>query len=719
MKVDKGGCHFILAGQVLSPSANQNEVLQSFVNFRSTKQVIIEKKHLEAFLDQYRGLADSPPLSLPPEHNFVTEILEPKAILMLFPEQFSRPIAAELWFDYPFGRVNFYEDQQHWLFKEQKKRYSRSQKQEETFYRQLFEYPGFDSYLVGSRSGPFKVGSISPNNLSNLVERLEACGWQILAEGKPVRVANDFDTIVEGTIDWLDVNVVTEIDGQSYSLPEILSLKNFSKNFINLGKNGFAVLPEKWLKQIELLETSGRLVDGVWRFPGQQAILLDAMLLDQPVVSKSELFTQFRARSKNLDQPKEMLPAAGFQGQLRSYQREGLAWLYFLKELRLGGCLADDMGLGKTIQVLALLWTHYQEGESSEKPSLIVVPRSLVGNWMKEAASFCPKLSFIDNSQGARNWSSLTSKTVYVTTYGVLRQDIIDIVRHSFAFAVLDESQTVKNAKSLAAKAVRTLRADYRVALSGTPIENHLGELASLFGFLNPGLLEASSWKTVLQKAVQADDPRLQLLKKALKPLFLRRTKEQVLKDLPPKIEQTIECEMEPEQARHYQQLLSHYRLQLLPGLKEESWRSSSFVILEALLRLRQAACHPGLVDARYVDGPSSKIDEIVERLIEVTATGHKALVFSQFTSLLKILAKKLEKESIAFEYLDGKSRQREASVERFQNDPKMSVIVSRALPDIRDGLKPVHRRILYAMQQLKNYQSGNFHPLLPIQKRF
>lgn len=665
----------MLIGRVLSPCFIQNQGLQNLIGSPFIpSNILIEKKNLQKFLDQYQFLPDTPPLKLPRELNLKTEVPEPQPLLCLFPESSTDYIAAELSFIYPFGQINYLESQQHWIFKKQNIKYSRFQRREESFYQQLIGCPGFVLHSTNTREETGKIGLIANSCLVGLIETLEASSWHIQAEGKRVCVPSNFETIVEGTIDWIDISIAAEIDGENYRLPELLRQKN--PTFISLGSKGLAVLPEKWLKQLEILRTNGRLVNGTWRFPSQQAILVDAMLRDQPVVSKSKVFSRIRERMKTFEQRQELPPAEGFQGKLRSYQMEGLAWLSFLKEFQLGGCLADDMGLGKTIQVLALLWNHYQDVKNSDKPSLVVVPRSLVGNWLKEAKTFCPELSFVDHSQASRNWSSLSRKTIYVTTYGVLRQDVVEIAERSFVFAVLDESQTVKNSSSLTAKAVRTLKADHRLAMSGTPVENHLGEIASLITFLNPGLLESASWKNVLQKGVRADDSRLEILKNALRPLFLRRTKEQVLKDLPPKIEQTLECDMEPEQARLYQELLNHYRLQLLPSLQEETWRSSSLVILEALLRLRQAACHPGLVDKRFADTSSSKINLLLERLTEVVSSGHKALVFSQFTSLLKILGKSLEKLSIPFEYLDGKTRRREAIVDRFQNDPKLPVFL-------------------------------------------
>ena len=240
-----------------------------------------------------------------------------------------------------------------------------------------------------------------------------------------------------------------------------------------------------------------------------------------------------------------------------------------------------------------------------------------------------------------------------------------------FDYVILDEAQAVKNARTESAKAVRLLRGNYRLALSGTPVENHLGELWSLLDFLNPGMLGASGVFQLAGGAMRnpSDDAR-KLLAHALRPFLLRRTKEQVAKELPQKIEQTIYCEMEPRQRTLYNELREHYRKSLLPKINTDGIAKSKIQVLEALLRLRQAACHPGLIDRKRAQDPSAKLDFLIEQLRAVLEEGHKALVFSQFTSLLGILRGVLQTEGIAYEYLDGKTDDRQARVERFQNDP-------------------------------------------------
>jgi SNF2 family DNA or RNA helicase len=329
------------------------------------------------------------------------------------------------------------------------------------------------------------------------------------------------------------------------------------------------------------------------------------------------------------------------------------------------------MGLGKTIMVLALL-----EGlrtESTERrPSLIVVPRSLVHNWHREAAKFAPQLRIVDYSGTGRSdpGDGFQDADIVLATYGTLRRDVPHLRQVEFEDVILDESQAIKNSATVAAKAVRLLNARHRLALSGTPIENHLGELWSLFDFLNPGLLGTAALFQGATGTSRPDPETLTEMARGLKPFILRRTKEQVASDLPRRTEQTLICDFEPKQRAFYNGVRAHYRQSVLARVDRDGLSKSKMHILEALLRMRQAACHPGLVDPKREGDPSAKFDVLVPRLLEIAESGHKALVFSQFTSLLALLRRSLDEAGLTYEYLDGRTRDRKSHVERFQTDP-------------------------------------------------
>ena len=264
-----------------------------------------------------------------------------------------------------------------------------------------------------------------------------------------------------------------------------------------------------------------------------------------------------------------------------------------------------------------------------------------------------------------------------LTTYGTVRSDLSLLTSQTFDTCVLDEAQAIKNPNTATAKAVRALHADHRLALTGTPVENHLGELWSLFEFLNPGLLGKSSlWRSTAGNERELDPEARDRLRRALRPFILRRTKREVAPELPSRTEQTIVCELEPQQRKLYDELRDHYRRSLLGRIEKSGLGKSRMHVLEALLRLRQAACHPGLIDPTHSEEDSAKFADLLPRLEELREEGHKALVFSQFTSLLALLRRRLDRRGFRYQYLDGSTTDRRTPVDRFQNDPEFGLFL-------------------------------------------
>ena len=514
---------------------------------------------------------------------------------------------------------------------------------------------------------------IVPTKLPRLVRALVELGWHIEAEGKVFRRPGAFHVEVSSGVDWFELHGRVEYGESTAQLPELLAALRRGETMVQLGDGTYGVLPEEWLKRFGLLAGLGTAGADHVRFRRSQAGLLDALLASQPEARYDETFARVREEMREFHGIEAAAQPAGFVGQLRDYQRDGLGWMHFLRRFSFGGCLADDMGVGKTPQVLALLETRRElrEGGEALGPSLVVVPKSLIFNWVQEAARFTPKLRVLDYTGLARAGSNFAEYDVILTTYGTLRRDALQLKDVEFDYIVLDEAQAIKNAGAESAKAARLLHGAHRLALSGTPIENHLGELWSLFEFLNPGMLGvASVFQMAGGAARKPDDATRHLLALALRPFILRRTKDQVARELPSKTEQTIFCEMEPAQKKLYNELRQHYRGALLKRIETDGLAKSKIQVLEALLRLRQAACHPGLLDPKRTGEPSAKLEELLERLREVLDEGHKALVFSQFTSLLAIVRARLDKLGTVYEYLDGATRDRQRRVERFQNDP-------------------------------------------------
>ncbi len=519
--------------------------------------------------------------------------------------------------------------------------------------------------------------------LAKVVDQLSANSWTVEAEGKLIRRAGAFKLSVTSGLDWFGLDGEVDFGGVTAHLPELLAAIRKGEKYIKLGDGTQGILPEEWLAKFGNLAALGAAEDGQVRFKPSQALLLDALLASQPDVALDKQFSAWRKKLQSFHGVKPKNEPRGFVGKLRDYQRDGLGWLHFLREFSFGGCLADDMGLGKTIQVLSLLQSlKARRGKEPEPhlPSLVVVPRSLVFNWQQEAARFSPQLKVLDfaHKERGQQWNQLGDFDLIITTYGTLIRDIIKLKDVPFEYAILDEAQAIKNSNSQSAKACRLLTAKHRLAMSGTPIENHLGELWSLFEFLNPGMLgQSEAFRRFSTAGAEGEDKsNLQTLSKAIAPFVLRRTKAQVLKELPEKTEQTIYCDLSPKERKAYNQLREYYQLSLASRIESDGLAKSKIHVLEALLRLRQAACHNGLLDENKKKETSAKLEVLLEQLEEIVAEGHKVLVFSQFTKLLDIVRNRLDAQNTVYEYLDGKTRDRQARVDRFQSDAKCPVFL-------------------------------------------
>ena len=536
--------------------------------------------------------------------------------------------------------------------------------------------------LADWRTGGARL-DLAEKILPTLVRVLLAEGWHVEADGRLYRRAGAATLDVRSGIDWFELHGAVEFDGIRIDLPELLAAARRGDAFVPLGDGTFGLLPDEWLARGARIAAIGTTEADHVRFAPSQAALLDAWLATQPAVSCDEAFARARDELARFDGVVAIDPPTTFSGVLRGYQREALGWFDFLRRFGFGGCLADEMGLGKTVMVLAALEARRLErkrARRAHRPSLIVVPRSLMFNWSQEAMRFTPALRVLDFTGGGRSntLEQIGDHDVILTTYGTLRRDIGHLKEIAFDYAILDEAQAIKNARTSSAKAARLVKADHRLALSGTPVENHLGELWSLIDFLNPGVLGAASILAAASAPRSAaDDQMLELLRRGLRPFILRRTKEQVARELPPRTEQTLYCDLEPPQRALYDELRDHYRASLLGKVARDGLGRAKLQILEALLRLRQAACHPGLVDPARAADPAAKFDVLVTRLQELVEDGRKVLVFSQFTSLLGLLRARLDDVRLTYEYLDGKTRDRRARVERFQGSDCPIFLVS------------------------------------------
>jgi non-specific serine/threonine protein kinase len=470
-----------------------------------------------------------------------------------------------------------------------------------------------------------------------------------------------------------------EFDGVKAALPALVTAVQANSHYVMLSDGSSGVLPQTWLAKFAALFAAiepGEAVNIIMnRF---QLGLFDELLEVADEVHTDPGLQRKLTTLKDFTGIQERAAPEGFVGVMRPYQQAGYAWFYFLQEHRFGGCLADDMGLGKTVQTLALLLNE-KNSKSAHGPSLIVVPASLIFNWEREARTFAPTVRMLTyHGPGRKRYNPKTFAfaDIVLTTYGTLLRDINMLEKVTFHYIILDEAQAIKNPGSHIGRAVRRCTALFRLALSGTPIENSLYELWSLFTFLNPGMLGSlRSFSTNYIQPINRDplSPAAQTLKKIVFPFILRRTKEQVATELPPKTESLILTEMLPRQKTLYDIVRESFRVRILDIISRDGMEKSEMQILEGLLRLRQICCHPQLMDPNFT-GESGKFQLLDSLIEEAVANGHKILLFSQFVKALEIMQPRLSAKKIRSVTLTGQTRDRQAVVDQFQNEKDISV---------------------------------------------
>ena len=641
-------------------------------------ELVIPDEDLEAAVTSLLELPKLPPLELPQEVYLSEEAPVPLPRLALQPEdapEWMNPqLEARLSFGYGGLCVDAGDPRSAVVDWEEHRFVRRDLDMEQEALVRLLE---LGLKPVASKSGHSL--ELEPRDLPAVAEPLLLEGWEVEAHGASIRSPSPPALRIESGVDWFELSGQIEFDGDPIDFSEILAAISDGRRSVELEDGSKGLLPAAWVENYgSLSQLAQDSNDEGLRFLPSQALLVDALLAVTPPTNVSKTFAELREKLATFSSIRPRKEPRSFVGTLRNYQRLGLGWLCFLRDFGLGGVLADDMGLGKTIQALALLRTYRTASKTTKLPYLVVAPRSLVYNWIDEAARFTPDLKVLEYAGRDREdlRDELDSADLVVTTYGTVRRDIGYLATVEFDTVILDEAQAIKNAGSQTAKACRLLSGQNRLALTGTPIENHLGELGSIFEFLNPGLLGRLPALDVLAGGRAPSQQELALVAKGLRPFILRRTKEQVLPDLPEKTEQILQCTLNPKQQELYDKLRASYRDSLLKQVEDKGVAGSTMQVLEALLRLRQVACHPGLVDETWEDAGSAKLESLIEQVSEVLDEGHKCLVFSQFTSLLAYVRRHLEEQGVPYAYLDGQTRNRGEVVEHFQTDPDTNIFL-------------------------------------------
>ncbi len=395
----------------------------------------------------------------------------------------------------------------------------------------------------------------------------------------------------------------------------------------------------------------------------------------------SDRFKTFWEQMSTFSTSEDLTLPTGINAEFREYQMKGFGWLWFMYKYGLNGILADDMGLGKTLQALTVL--QKAKEEDGPMPTLVIAPTTVVFNWESEIQKFAPTLSCLKLQGGERKqfFKKIPEYDVVITSYALLRRDIAKLKDINFRYVILDESQNIKNATSQTAQAVKQLNSQHKLALSGTPIENKLEELWSVFDFLMPGFLFSMAdfnsryVNPIMERQDKIVEKRLKL---QIYPFILRRMKRDVAKDLPDKVENIAYCELTDEQRDFYLQVLDSTKEELFKSIEQNGLEKSRLSIFSALLRMRQICCHPRLYDKDNVKNviSSGKFEKLKAMLEEIIAEKHRILLFSQFVDMLDIVKAWLDKSGIKYEYLTGKTKDRQGAVERFNNDPTIPIFL-------------------------------------------
>ncbi len=487
---------------------------------------------------------------------------------------------------------------------------------------------------------------------------------------------------VSSGVDWLSLRLTFESEGVAVTQDELGKCLAEGRRYVRLADGSFARLDsekvrEVLLRQAEILATGG---GQGGKLPLSQAgriqELLEQVGKSNVADSAKELFQKLKA----IDEIKGAKKPRNLKASLRPYQEQGFHWLWFLHEIGSGGVLADDMGLGKTVQTLTLLLAVKAEdakNEDRKKPfkALIIAPTSVVTNWMREIEKFAPSLKHVvwHGSDRKQRTDELEDADIIITSYALLRRDEEMLAKLDLRYAILDEAQNIKNPLSATARAAKRLKADRRLALSGTPIENRLSEIWSIFDFVSPGLLgPLDKFEEKYSRPIDAGDQKAaHRLRMTIHPFILRRTKSEVAKDLPEKIETEHFCELTGEQGNLYAQVLKEVRAQVMGEVERQGVGRAHIQILAGLTRLRQAACDPRLLGLprEFTDEDSGKLAALRELIETSVEGGHRVLVFSQFVSMLTIIRRAMDEDGVAYEYLDGSTKDRMERVENFQRE--------------------------------------------------
>lgn len=650
------------------------EAVKNIIRF--PKEITLSFDDLKEFFSKYyQKMLDSFQINVSDDFQREDKSVIPKPRVYL--ERNGNKVRADLRFDYAGREVNYFSDTRDLVIVEEEKIYDVSRDLEEE--ERIAEVLNSHSLTTHNKYDEFKVDGDLIDFVVYEIPALQEMGIEILGEenlfnfkvqkGKPgmmMEVRND--------VDWFDIKGEVRFGKSGVEMEKVLESIFQNKRFVDLGDGKKGVIPKNWIN--ELRAYRGFFADGKkggvklskYHMPVLESLISLSKKSDLDVGSKKVI-----EKFKNFEKITPAKLSKHLKAELRDYQKSGYDWLNFLREYDFNGILADDMGLGKTLQTLSILQKCKDEG--AKNPFLVVVPTSLVFNWKREIEKFAPGISaYLHHGQNRAKSEKAINRNfkeydLVITTYGVLKNDLKFFADKTFEYVVLDEAHTIKNPISVNARTVNVLKANHKLAISGTPIQNNLIELWSLFDFLSPGYLgtyDGFKENFVIPIEKEKDESATRNLRKLIDPFLLRRNKSNIASELPKKTEIVLRSEFGEEEARVYQTWKDHYSNEISRSIKDKGLNKSRLKILEGLTKLRQVCLHPRMVDENYT-GRSGKFDMLMMEVEKVLNEGHKVLIFSSFVKMLDIARTEFEHRGLKYSYLDGSTKNREAVVSEFE----------------------------------------------------
>lgn len=663
-----GAHHYYIHGVALKPIITE-------VSWKDLRQLYLtpEKVSLNQIQKNYQEEENNPLLpKIIFGHETVTSLPKSSEPLPLLCLSDRLGAFANLWMNYPLEnsektlKIAFH-DPSTWIKNSKGRPFIKRQLETEKQWEKDLLETDFVKKIDSSSHYYCPVDCVS-KSLSFLLD----IGWQLEdSQGRRICRLTDSKLEIHSLKDAFIIKGGVQYGDYQADLKDVVGAFNRKERFIEIGSQQVGLLPSN----LEGYGLNGLVEEGEFVQEGIKLRRSRIGALSDLFESKADLtfddtFANLKEKLSNFQGIQLAKPAPSFKGSLRPYQQDGVNWLSFLYEYGFHGLLADDMGLGKTVQVLAFLSLL-----KLEHPVLIVLPTSLIFNWKHEIENFLPQASIYVYQGMQRNpWpKELAPSTIILTSYTTLRIDLPLFQSHFYECIILDEAQTIKNSHTQTAQAVYRLEGRFRLSLTGTPIENHISELWAHFRFLIPDLFGEEKKFLADVAASDSDFRYLQKIRQKMKPFVLRRKKEEVAQDLPERIEQIVYVEMDPSQRQLYENFLGGFKQNLLKKVELEGLSKYRIEVLEAILRLRQICCHPLLVSSQSEDIhkiPSAKMEALFQDLETIIDEGRKVLIYSQFTSMLKLIAKEVQNRDWQFVYLDGQTKDREHVVKKFQEDP-------------------------------------------------